>query len=82
MSCAQNHVCEGGRVNNKTAGSQTSTGMDTHQSTIQSVVTFSSAAWFNSLSVKDRKKLERIVKQAQRIIGDETGNIQNVHVAK
>ena len=49
-----------------------------YQSTIQSVVTFGSIAWFNSLSVKDRNKLERIVKQAKRIIGDETGNLQNL----
>ena len=47
-----------------------------YQSTIRSVVTFSSIAWFNSLTVKIRKKFERIVKQARRTIGVEIENLQ------
>ena len=40
-----------------------------YQSVIQSVMCFSSVAWFNSLTEKNKSKLTRVVSQASKIIG-------------
>ena len=49
-----------------------------YQCVIQSVICFCCLAWFNSLSGKNRAKLNKIVKHASRVIGVSVKELEDV----
>ena len=50
-----------------------------YKSTIESVLTSGTTAWFGNCTVAERKSLQRVVKTAQRIVGGELLPLQEIH---
>ena len=50
-----------------------------YRAVIESVLTFSIPLWFGALSLRDKSKLEKIVKSASRIIGTELPALEEIY---
>ena len=46
---------------------------------IESVLTFSITVWFNSLTVDDKRKLNKIISTASRVIGEQLPTLESIY---
>ena len=50
-----------------------------HRATVESVLTFSVTVWFGTITVKEKLRLNRVVKTASRIIGRDLPSLESLY---
>ena len=50
-----------------------------HRSLIESVMSYAIIVWFNQLTVKERQKLQRIIRRAEKITGADLSSLEQVY---